>query len=358
VPSSTDLPGALHAAIAVLLVMGCTPATAPPASHEVAVVGSTPARAEPVQELPIGDAMPAAPQEASREPRPRESDTAEALVIAGKPLVPARRFPGTVYGALVDPNEGQWVVDVIDFEPAEDSALVQAINAAEDRMIAELPAGHVGIPKGWAKGDSWTLVTRAGTVTLNAASIGVGISDGSGVMHLDVRLGHAAKGAKGPALALRGKAGASAPKLVAPTPVAITLLGDDVLPRLAAALRTKIEPAQAGTLRQHALAEKHVRAFVGRFPGGRTHAIFVTVRGTGDDPTVSQLLFARDDGTIEPYVVAQVFGELEPFAIIDLDGDGLDEIAYEDAYHEGWYFELVHWKQGRPHSRTLTGDGL
>lgn len=43
--------------------------------------------------------------------------------------------------------------------------------------------------------------------------------------------------------------------------------------------------------------------------------------------------------------------------IVDLDGDGTDEVAHDDSYHEGWYVELLHWIDGRPVHHTLSGDG-
>jgi len=53
-----------------------------------------------------------------------------------------------------------------------------------------------------------------------------------------------------------------------------------------------------------------------------------------------------------------VWGTAALFGLLDVDGDGLDELFFEDAYHEGWYLEMLQWKGDEPVERTVTGDGL
>ncbi|MBC8073334.1 MAG: hypothetical protein IAG13_33750, partial [Deltaproteobacteria bacterium] len=185
-----------------------------------------------------------------------------------------------------------------------------------------------------------------------------GVSAGSGTLHFHVRLGAAPKHAKGPALAVRQRAPKDAVKLAMPAPVAITVLGEDALVDITRTLTAKLDVDQRKLLRRHPLRPKHVEVFAGRFPGGRTHAIIVRLAVPDEDPVVSGVLFAKQDGSVELVAISGVWGELEMFAMVDLDGDGIDELVYEDAYHEGWYLQLLYWKKGAPKIRTLTGDGV
>src|SRR5262249_44059186 len=150
--------------------------------------------------------------------------------------------------------------------------------------------------------------------------------------HFEVKLGTAPKSEKGPAIAVRGSG--MAPTIAKPEAVPLATLGEDALAKIRKAAHGKAEPEQNETLRAHPPQEKHVKVFAGRFPGGRTHAIFVAIADDEQDFTpFSVLLFAHGDGTIERVKASDAIGEMRAWAIVDLDGDGLDEIVFEDEYH-------------------------
>jgi hypothetical protein len=340
------------ATLTALVLAACTSATPPVAQDEVPIepppVEVPPAPAPPVHVEPVAPEPPVAP----------------AIEPA---LAASKTFPKNIFAAGTDEwIEHKWTVDIVDFEIKDGSALdkafaeMAAAHTDEDGSFehADLPKGHIAIPKGWKVGDTWTLLTRDGTLTRKVKGFSATFPSGSGTYHFNVELGAAAKSAKGPAIAIRGTG--MTPTLAKPEVLAVDVLGEGALAKIAAALPRKLESWQRATLRKHPLQAKHVEVLAGRFPGGRTHAIFVRIEADAgsDDGDISELLFAHDDGSIEQHSISPVAGTFTPFAIIDLDGDGLDEIVYEDAYHEGWYFQLLWWKGDKPKVRTLTGDGV
>jgi len=339
---------------AASLVAACTPASVPVEVEE--------AKSEP------------APVEAPAPATTRIDFTPKAPAPAPAPTQPSvfasKSFPKNVHAAVVNNwSDHAWSVDIVDTQLVEGSALAKAIDElaaaheaspeAEDGSFehADLPAGHIAIPKGWKVGDTWTLLTRSGTVTRKAKGFSITIPAGSGTYHFDVELGPAPKGEKGPAIAVRGSG--MAPTITKPEAVPLATLGEGALAKIRKAAHGKAEPAQNETLRAHPPKEKNVRVFAGRFPGGRTHVIFVSIVDDEMDFTpFSALLFARADGTIERTKASDAIGEMRAWAIVDLDGDGVDEIVYEDEYHEGWYLDMLYWNGDRPKTRTLTGDGV
>ncbi|HWB76306.1 MAG TPA: hypothetical protein VG755_15150 [Nannocystaceae bacterium] len=340
-----------------LLVAACTPASTP--------VEVEPAKSEPTPVEP--SAAPAVADVPIATPTP-------APIVAPEPTQPSvfasASFPKNVHAALVNTwSDHAWSVDIVDTQLVEGSALAKAIDElaaaheaspeAEDGYFehADLPAGHLAIPKGWKVGDTWTLLTRNGTLTRKAKGFSITIPAGSGTYHFDVKLGIAPKGEKGPAIAVRGSG--MAPTIAKPEALPLATLGEGALAKIRKAARGKAEPEQNETLRTHPPKAKNVRVFAGRFPGGRTHAIFVSIVDDELELTpFSALLFARADGTIERVKASDAIGEMRAWAIVDLDGDGLDEIVYEDEYHEGWYLDLLYWQHEQPKTRTLTGDGI
>jgi hypothetical protein len=60
----------------------------------------------------------------------------------------------------------------------------------------------------------------------------------------------------------------------------------------------------------------------------------------------------------EPAAMPDVLGTVKLLGLLDVDGDGRDEVFYEDAYHEGWYLMMMQWEGDAPQRRILTGDGI
>lgn len=339
-------------AIAVLLAIGCTSATPPPEprTNEPAPPTPAPPQAVATPEAPTVTTPP--------DPTPFHTETPPTIAPPPTRFVASKKFPNTVWAATVDTSGGEWAVDITDWEIDGESPLAQSLLNREDYL--DLPAGYGLLPEGWAIGDTWTLVTKKGTVVKKVTGYGLSMSGGSGTTFVHVRLGSAPSGAKGPVFALRGKPGKTPPQLVIPDALRPAALGPDMLATIHTAMIAGFDDETKPLVRRAKLREREVAIHPGRFPGGRTHVIVAThTTGASDDQTtLSAMLFVKADGRVEFFRQADVLGEITFRALADLDADGHDEILFEDAYHEGWYIEMVHWPRGKPKTRVLTGDGL
>lgn len=337
-------------ASSLLGVIACASATPPPEPQTVT--------AEPPK------AITSAPRRIETPPEPvalPPSETPPAAVEPPPPTAPTPRFvasksfPKSIYAATVDTGTGEWTVDINDWDLDEQTALAMGV-PQDDEPLIELPGGLTPLPEGWDVGDSWTLVTKKGTVTRKATSFALSVSGGSGETFVHVRLGAAPSGAKGPAIAVRGHSKA---KLEAPRAMRPAAIGPTTLAAIQEAMRAGFDAESKPLMRRAKLRENDVQIFPGRFPGGRTHVVFVShTTGGEEQATLSAMLFVGNDGKIEFFHQADVLGEMKFVALGDLDGDATDEIVYEDNYHEGWAIELVHWPKSKPKVRVLSGDGV
>jgi hypothetical protein len=358
-----------------LVVIGCTgigkpadpvehgPAIAAPSAPAPSVVEpppSTPMTTEPVT-TPTEPVTPTTPTPApvAEAGEPARDDAAVEAALASLPRWEApKRFPAQVFAAVADDARGVWSVDIVDWSLPDEHPAYDALITRDDVYV--LPDDQAPLPEGWGVGDKWTLITRAGTVSQSVSRVALSASGGSGQLFVHTMLGALPKGAKGPALAVRGRLGKSPPKLVAPKPMRPSALGPDKLAEIHAALVAGFDEESRPLARASRLRDADVSIVPGRFPGGRTHVVVVrhAIHDDEGGTHISAMLFVRDDGTIEFFRQADVLGEMKLDGLVDLDADGLDEIFYEDAYHEGWYALLLHWKGTKPAVRVLTGDGL
>jgi hypothetical protein len=256
-----------------------------------------------------------------------------------------------------------WTVDIVNFEGIDkaplDKRLAELSEKEEEEFVATFARGDAGLPVGFSHGDPWTLITLKGVEQRTAQGFSASVSGGSGTTHFNVDLGAPRPGAKDWAVALRGHAPTAA-RLVVPRSLAPAALAPGTLDRVVKALEPKLDDELRDRVRKAEYAEKHVKLYPGRFPGGRSHVVFVAAEVKSDEDTleVSGVLFARPDGAVEHFATASVWGSATFFALVDIDGDGVDEVLWEDQYHEGWYLELIYWKDGKPEHRTLMGDGV
>ena len=320
--------------LAACIASACkpTPATTPPTARPDPPSATPPATPPPPADTPPPPAEPAA-----RTPP---------------------QFPATVYASY--PDRKTWIVAISDLPEADTAALEKRLAAEPESSELELPVGDPTLPPGFAIGDPWTLITRSGSEPQAATGFSAVISGGSGTLFFTVRLGPAAKSAKGPVLAVRGPTSATA-KLVAPAPVRPSTLAKTTLPNTVEAIDPHLEPEIRAVIPKIKFTDKHLKLYPGRFPGGRSHIGFLAAKAPGEENAtlpVSGLVFAWPDGRVEFFAAAVTWGTATLLALVDLDGDGLDEILYDDTYFEGGYVQLIHWTEGRPFTRTLTGDGL
>jgi hypothetical protein len=299
---------------------------------------------------PVEPSAPATPAETTASDT-TEAETTDDAPSAGKPKWVSNRFPHNIYMAYPSFEDGSWRVDAIDItDGAPESAAGALLGEAGEAVV---PDGHAALPKGWHTGDAWTLVLPKGIEVRRASSFHLRI--GAGEVHFEVALGPG-KAQRKYALAIRGKH-ELALQLGAPAPVALETLAPTLLDDLTKILRA--HASDEAPFRKVTPAAKHVRVFAGRFPGGRSHVIVFKARMRGDDLEghASALLFLHDDGSLEFHSAAGELGSIEMFALLDLDGDGHDEILFRDGYYEGSYDKLLWWKDGKPKVRVLAGDG-
>lgn len=310
------------------------------------------------------------------------------LVPSPLPAAKDQAVHAVVFAALPDRNTREWEIDIVDFSGMDVKRLEKQLEAdmkarwegggaeggeggdedgGEGEEASDEPpnpfatkAGKALIPAGFAVGDPWTLITPKGAEHRTAKGFHAMIMEGSGQLHFYVRLGKAPKGIGElePAVALRGHLPVTT-KLEVPKPVSAIDLGPDVLDRLVSTLVKELEPEAREILKAGPVKQSEVKLYPGRFPGGRTHAAFVMVNENSEtNPPISAFLFTKADGSVEVAVIPDVLGTVELVGLLDVDGDGYDEIFYEDGYHEGWYAVMMQWEGEKPARRVLTGDGI
>jgi hypothetical protein len=313
------------------------------------------------------------------------------LVPSPLPAAKDKAVPAVVFAALPDRNTREWEIDIVDFSGMDVKRLEKKLEAdmkamweragaeggeggeggeeeeGEGEEASDEPpnpfatkAGKALVPAGFAVGDPWTLITPKGAEHRTAKGFNAVSMEGSGQLHFYVRLGKAPKGIGElePAVALRGHLPVTT-KLEVPKPVGANDLGPDVLDRLVSALVKELEPEAREIVKAKPVEQSEVKLYPGRFPGGRTHAAFVMANENSEtNPPISAFLFTKADGSVEVAVIPDVLGTVELVGLLDVDGDGYDEIFYEDGYHEGWYAMMMQWEGETPTRRVLTGDGI
>lgn len=220
------------------------------------------------------------------------------------------------------------------------------------------------LPAEYKVGDKWIVVDgngpHVGTVK------GFGIEGGASEGHFYVLLIDF-PGGKFPG-------GLSFPGETPPNPKAKLVEGPKKLPMgaktkpivkaIGTALETGLDAAGKKALKEHPLTDKAVSLYAPKMPGNATHIAAVSIDvpdPDGDEDMggyIAGLFLVRDDGTIE--VLSGPSHGIDTVAVthlVDLDGDGFEEIAYTESYYEGEYSYLVHWNGTKPTTRALGGDG-
>jgi hypothetical protein len=329
-------------AVSFWFAVACTPSSPRVETEAVPAPIAAPVETVPV----IAPEPPIVPPEPEPEPKPEPTPTpvAAKLQIA---------FPRADLG---------WTVDIIDLDAAIMQAAIAAGDGVDDgddepdMLAADSPA----IPRGWKVGDTWSLVTRDGVLRRQVS--GFMVSGGASESHFEVVLGGAKTPATLPVLAIRGRDVAEDLRFTAPPERDVTLLGDDPVAAVRAAIVRAVDAETRPLFERARIGTRHLAVYDGRFPGGRTQVVVLDAPLPQTDPEAelsraSAMLMRHDDGTLELVTRAGVEGTLRLRAILDVDGDGVDEVFYEDAYYEGSYEAVLQWRDGKPRTRTLAGDG-
>jgi hypothetical protein len=139
--------------------------------------------------------------------------------------------------------------------------------------------------------------------------------------------------------------------------------GKAMFAKIKAPLLAAAEPEAKKALGKKPLAAKHATAIAGRFPNGFTHLVaFVRPIASPEDfatEHVAGMVLADATGRIEVVSAPTLTIDSDEFLfLVDLEGDGIDEVVLDDSYYEGSYRMLLTWTAaGKPETRTLTGDG-
>jgi hypothetical protein len=338
-------------AVPTWFLVACTPAS-PRVEPEAAPAEASAPIAVPVDPGPVIASEPAPIVAPTPEPEPEP---------APAPVAVSPRHAAKLQIAFPRADLG-WTVDIIDLDAEIMAAAIAAGEGIDDgddepdMLAPDSPA----IPRGWKVGDTWSLVTRDGVLRRQVS--GFMVSGGASESHFEVVLGGVKTPATLPVLAIRGRDVAEELRFTAPPKRDVALLGDDPVAAVRAAIVRSVDAEGRSLFERARIGTRHLAIYDGRFPGGRTQIIVLDaplprIDSEADLSRASALLMRRDDGTLEFVTRAGVDGTLRLRAIVDVDGDGVDEVFYEDAYYEGSYEVVLQWQDGKPRTRTLAGDG-
>ncbi len=274
------------------------------------------------------------------------------------------------FWAEVRPDE-TWV-DITDPPAAEQPHFEALVNRFIDRLpsegevsFARVPPDDPDLPRCFKIGDAFAVVTAQGTQRCTLK--GFGVRPGAGATHLFlvldgvpnagpdalvVRLAGAGAAIAAPAttVALRPAAGAAlAARASRPLwPAARAGLLKGAPAKVRQAFATRLRPA------------KHVQWFGGRFGSQATGIVTVGIEPKlpGYDWVSAMALVDAKGRPI--HIVGKADFGLEHYelnSLVDLDGNGVDEVVFESNYYEGYSYLLLRWTGQTFESVLLTADG-
>lgn len=308
------------------------------------------------------------------EPEPPVAPPSKSLVGAPLPDPKDAKTPAVVFAA--GGVGGEWQVDMTDFSGIKVKKLERKLEAqmqaewagegddedpdAPKPSLFETKAGKALVPAGFAVGDPWTLVTAGGAEHRTTTGFDAMIMGGSGELHFYVKLGKSPEGIERPAIAFRGHLPTTT-RLAVPRTEAPAAVGPDVHASIVSAISAALEPDMRDILDKDPVEQSEVALHAGRFPGKRTHVAFVkSGKDESEIPPIEALLLIGKGGKVEVVVPPEpsMFGYVTLLGLLDVDGDGIDEVFFEDGYHEGWYVTMLQWAGETAVMRQLTGDGI
>lgn len=338
------------------VLIACTPSNPRAQGDAAEAVAVDPASVPTVIEAPVS--TPAPDDATPIAPAPVVEATTTATDDAATPPKPARRYGGTVNIAYPRSEYG-WTVDIIDLD---DEAMGRALQSESDDVDGGpefLPPNAEVIPKGWKIGDTWSLVTRTGVLRRKVS--GFRVEGGASEGHFLVVLGGAKTPATLPVLAFRGDDVPDTLRFTKPAKAELALLGDDPVAAVRDAVIAAVPRDAKSLYRRARIGGRHIGVYPGNFGNGRTHVVVLDAPLPGGEDEMlyraSAMLMRHDDGSLEYITRPGVDGWLTLQAVLDIDGDGVDEIFYDDEYYEGSYEAMLGWKDGEPKTRLLSGDG-
>lgn len=371
-------------AMLVLLGLGASacpnePKPAPGEANASKAAASKPAEPAPAKATP-GPSAEAKPVEAKSleakpaevkpsEPAPTEATPTEAkpgepMPTEVKPGEPTPGEPTPKPGLATDSTSvpvfaafgagGKWEVELTDFTGMDVKELKRRLGKKGERI--ELAAGDSAIPAGFAIGDPWTLVTSTGPDPRTAASISAYKAsriDADSVMHLAIGLGEGPKDGKATAIALRGHVGPGI-ALVVPTAIGPDEVGAGTHRSIVDAIHAKVGSPIISVSK--VVRPQDVKLYPGRFPGNRTHVVVVQSDDSEveENELVAGVLLLGADGSVELVQAGASWVYATLVGLIDVNGDGFDEVVYQFDTNDPWSLEMIEWDGEKISSRSRT----
>ncbi len=312
---------------------------------------------EPVDVKPIADVRPL--DVTAADATPPEADADPAVAIAGSAPPAAGTAGAGLYWAEVARDAPRTLIDVND---ASGEALTKLVAESEtaERIENTLPS-NAELPPGFAVGDPWAVATTTGAK--HGKAVAFNAYGGSMEHHFIVMIDTIADG-----LAARsGTWPGPVPTLSAARRVDTSNSpGLELVERITAPIVATAKPSARRALGRKPMASKHLAVIEGRFPRGFTYLValvrpLVREQDFGNDATrhVGGLLLADATGKVEAIIPPELTIDItEVLYLVDLEGDGIDEVVYDSTYYEGGYRMLMTWDAaGKPVLHTLGGDG-
>lgn len=290
---------------------------------------------------------------------PAEADADAAVAVAALAPPGAVTDASVFYWAEAAKGAARTSIDVTD-TPGEEVAKLVKANEEAGGVEGTLPP-TAKLPPGFAIGDRWAVATTAGAKRGKAVAFAAEI--GASESHFTVMIDTVADG-------LAARSGDWPGPI--PTLSAARRVDTSNGPGLELALQIKApivataEPAARRALGRKPIAPRHLAVFAGRFPRGFTHLVALVrplarEEDVGTDATdhVGGLLLADATGKVETVIPTKMtIDSAEVLYLVDLEGDGIDEVIYDSTYYEGSYRMLLTWDAAsKPVLRTLGGDG-
>jgi hypothetical protein len=272
---------------------------------------------------------------------------------------PARQLTSVDVSALYwasPTNDGRSRIDVIDLPDVEALYALADAHGDPDGTSAAFPAA-LALPGGHAIGDEWVVATSEGE--RRAKSVAYGGYGGASEFHFIVVLDAPLQGLTARASAWTG----SAPRVREVEPQSmdqgeVTAMFERIAPGIVASA----DEQASRVLQRKPLMAAHATAVAGSFPGGFTHLVSVVRPLRPNDIEIDRVagLFLADASgrilAISPLTVTMYANEVE--SLVDIEGDGVDEVLFTNSYYEGSYLVFMSWDaEGKPLMRTLDGDG-
>jgi hypothetical protein len=273
--------------------------------------------------------------------------------------------------AQAEPPTAMWVdargdrlfIELSSLPPDDVAKIHKWLDSAESPETDE--DGYILYPKALAEvklptkaGDEWTILSPEGQskATVETILLGRGASE----YHIIAK----AKTAKVPDGVLLGfPPGATVKPQKLTAPAAVTeKLAKEARKRFTKELTKAAAPKAAKAAAAAGGRPKAFERFAGKFADGAEEFVTFEVKKKNQFPDVERLtgaVFAKRDGSITHAYYPPDFriDRVTLLAVVDLEGDGFDELVVCSHYYEGSYYSLVFWDGKTWQSRGLAGDG-